>query len=48
MNLANAVAQFFFTDYFLGGHFQAVGYNGLFLDEHQTVMPIVSSCKFKM
>lgn len=46
MNLANAIAQFFFTDYFLDGHFQEVGYNGLFLDEHETVMPILASCAF--
>ena len=48
MNLANAVAQFFFTDYFLDGHFATVGYHGLFLEENETVMPILSSCAFKM
>ena len=48
MNFANAVANFFFTDYFLGGHFADVGYHGLFLEENETVMPILSSCVFKM
>jgi len=46
MNLANAIAMFFFTDYFLDGHFKDVGFNGLFLEEHETVMPIVASCSF--
>merc|ERR1712141_691111 len=42
MNLANAILQFFFTDYFLDYNFKAVGFNGLFLNEHETVMPIVA------
>jgi hypothetical protein len=46
MNLANAIAMFFFTDYFLDYHFKDVGFNGLFLEEHETVMPIVASCSF--
>ena len=48
MNLANAIAMFFFTDYFLDYHFKDVGFNGLFLEEHETVMPIVASCSFVM
>ena len=48
MNLANAIGQFFFTDYFLSGHFKDVGFNGLFLNEHESVMPIVASCSFTM
>jgi len=48
MNLANAIAMFFFTDYFLDYHFKDVGFNGLFLEEHETVMPIVASCSFQI
>jgi len=48
MNLVNAIAMFFFTDYFLDYHFKEVGFNGLFLEEHETVMPIVASCSFTL
>lgn len=48
LNLANAIAQFFFTDFFLSGHFKSVGFNGLFLNEHESVMPIVASCVFSI
>jgi len=48
MNLVNSIAIFFFTDYFLDGHFKDVGFNGLFLEEHETVMPIVATCSFKI
>ena len=48
MNLVNAIAMFFFTDYFLNYHFKEVGFNGLFLEEHETVMPIVSTCAFTL
>ena len=50
MNLVNVVAQYFFTDYFLGGNgrFMEVGLKGLSLDEHMSILPILGSCKFDM
>ena len=48
LNAANAVAQFYFTAWFLNGNFSKIATEGLYLEENESVLPILSECKLSM
>ena len=48
LNAANAVAQFYFTAWFLNGNFSRIATEGLYLEENESVLPILSECKLSM
>ena len=48
LNAANAVAQFYFTAWFLNGNFSKIATEGLYLEENESVLPILSECKISM
>ena len=48
MNLVNVIAQYFFTDYYLGSQFWKVGYHSWFLESDVNVLPTMASCRFEM
>ena len=48
MNAANAVAQFYFTAWFLNDNFSRIATEGLYLEENESVLPILSECKLSM
>ena len=45
LNVVNVVAQYYFTDYFLGNQFNRIALDGLALDEHDAVLPILAECR---
>ena len=48
LNAANAVAQFYFTAWFLNGNFSKIATEGLYLEENESVLPILSECKLSL
>ena len=48
LNAANAVLQFYFTAWFLDGKFGQIATEGLFLEENESVLPILSECRLDL
>jgi hypothetical protein len=46
--VANVIFQFYATDFFLNGQFSRIAWDGLYLEEHHSVLPILSECKIDL
>ncbi len=48
LNLVNVVLQFFLTNFFLDGQFNRIAWEGIHLEEHNSVLPILADCRLTL
>ncbi len=48
LSMLNVVGQFYLTDLFLDGHFGRIATEGIGLEEHDSVLPILAECRISL